>query len=216
MNICATHNMYEREMLDIRTAHGGYTVSTAWEMLDREYPEESTFILVKEDLQTVTDHLVYGHFHGLYDTLAMTDFRKYWGIDLTTPEILPYDLGAKMENYYTRIEKHFNRHGTLLTIDLRPYEGSWNRWILSDDFVKFIMALPARNTTLTLNASKMQDRVMAKKSFPYFDYLKPGDWYGVPTGMAIGTFFGSLPIPFSNDPRENSYVDHLLREYRKI
>jgi hypothetical protein len=201
--------MYEKEMLDIPVGHGGYPVSSIYPLLDKTYTEDTVFVLFKESTRTIEDHLLYGYYNGIYPVKVLNDFDKYWDVNFRSGVVQRLD--EKVEKYYSRVEDYFGNRSNFLVADLSSFGGSWNNWITSDSFTRFIGKLPHSNPMLIANVPGIQARVAKKKTFPYFDYLTPGPYYGVPEGLALGTFFGSFPMPMANDHNEAGHVDHLIK-----
>jgi hypothetical protein len=131
-------------------------VSAVYPQLDYLYGEKSAFVLFKESYETIEKQLMYGYYNNCYDKHVLTDFKKYWGVNF---EQNLDGLEDRINKYYNDVESYFAEKENFISQDITKFGGKWNDFMLSPDFLNFLVKLPFDSELLISEGVAAQEKV---------------------------------------------------------
>lgn len=206
LGLCGCINPYLKPHLAFWAAHSGFTVSAAFENLNSAYPDASSFVLVKEDLQSVRDGLTYGFYNNLFDENTISDFSNYFGIVFNNGVI--GGLENLVGDYYRKVDLILGscEPQKFSTLDASGFGNDWSSLIQSSVFSEWATRFDPSGVFMRGNSTirGAVDMLLAQPWENYFVDDHAPDRY--PIGFPATSSFYIRPAPTPVP----SYVETLI------
>jgi hypothetical protein len=202
---CGTFNPFCFNNLLYSQSIAGYTSSHCYKEISEFFPG-ALFILIKENPETVLNHLLYAYYKGIYDDKIIEDFKKYYQVDLKNIDSI--DIAGLMNNYYTDIENTFDDN--LIVVDLTSYDNSFISFLTSPEFKFFVEQLDAfpLGRVVEEAAERIQENVKIGENLVFTDFFIKSRYHGVPTDYLFTGHCLDLK------DLEETYLDYFLKDLK--
>jgi hypothetical protein len=206
--LCAAHAPYDLDLIRMAPLCSGYTVSFFYKELLALYPD-ATFILLKENITTIEDHLMHSYFNNIYSEAIEEDFQKHWGVKFEFGT-LP-DIDKKIAKYYKDVSSFFDKYPSFYTLDISEFGNVWTDFMLSPKLEELFKDLeikfPAKQAKIE------QGKILTGHRYPYLNYLVDGFRGAGILNMPVGAMVATLNFPVSKQlDGHQTYMDLLGNE----